>query len=287
MKKVISLTLILILVVSASLLPVGAQGASDFDRAQAEKLFKDSYDLFNIYQDGCSFGSDIVNGVYEGPWIICDYNDRLDFTIKETSGAEWPITGERILKIKLRDKEYDVKSKVDVIAVAENYYLPKLAKYLTVSCQEPDRGSELIQEADNGKVYFCRRGWQVWPPYHIKDYGKFRKNGDNATLEVYANRELMAMKFYHCKAEIEFTNTENGWRISGGSMFDLLTETADYKDLAYKYSYYNYEDNYWTEIVLNPNTGDTSYYSTHLLTVLSIAMIAIPTSLIRKSRRHS
>jgi len=285
MKKIMSLILATVLLISLCAVLVGAENSADFAKDDAEKLLLNAYDLFNIYQDGSSADSDFVDGAYKGPWLICDENDVVEFVQVTSSGREYNCDAYRLLKVILSDKEYHVDTMEDVIKIAELYYVPSIAKLLTFACQnDEDRGLELIREADNGKLYFLRRGIQIWPLLRIFDFGKFTRSVDAATLEVYVKRYTAAHAVYFCKVGIEFTKTESGWRVSGGSLFDLMTENADYMDYCYKYIYTDvFGDE--IEVILNPNTGDPTAIAIPALAVSALVSLAVPVGIVRKKRR--
>ena len=71
--------------------------------------------------------------------------------------------------------------------------------------------------------------------------------------------------FLPTTATVEFTKTADGWRVSGGTAFEVMLEDR--------------EPNF------NPSTGDTSSYTAPALTVAAIISVALPVTLLRKRRR--
>ena len=271
MKKYISLIIILCFALSICLPQINVSAQADFTRKDAISLFQNSYDLFNLLQNEYTEKPDTV------PNIILDDSD-----VCEISQFGYIEKFKKILKIELADKKYEINTFADLISVAENYYAPDLVDYLTVSAID---GGETICKGDNEKAYARMSDWQPWPMYVDLSYGSFSQNGNRAALEVYSARVDMGLTVYYCKANIEFIKSQNGWRVSGGPMFDLLTLKADYMDFCYKYSYPNNDDTGREEVILNPSTGDASSYTVPALTVAAIISVALPVTLLRKRRR--
>jgi len=71
-----------------------------------------------------------------------------------------------------------------------------------------------------------------------------------------------------CLETVEFTNTEEGWQISGGTLFEVLQGLRK-------------RSNY------NPNTGDTASYTIPALTVAALISVALPVGIMRKRRRFA
>lgn len=272
MKKLISLILSTAFILSICLTSVSVSAQSNLTRSDAINFFKNANDLFNILQNKYSEESDVP------PNIICDESDL--YTPLELNDSR-PC--KRILKIELLDKEYDIEIFSDVVDAIEDYYVPELVELVMISSIDKDK---TIYEGTNGKAYFHEDDWMPWPNYVVMNYGAFTSTDNNAALEVYSRRTV-GLDVYYCKANIEFTNTESGWRVSGGSMFDLLTSKVDYMDYCYKYSFVVDDDIGRQEIILNPDTGDTSSYTIPALTVAALISVALPVGIMRKRRRSA
>ena len=273
MKKIISLILIIIFILSISITSVSASARSDFTRADAITLFKKSYDIFNVLQNKYMTEDSTT------PTIILDEND-----LYAPPDLEYAGPCKRILKIEIADKEYDIKTLSDVVSAIEEYYVPELVDFFMICSID---GDKTIYEGPEGKVYFHQDDWMPWPFFIDLDYGAFSAAGNKATLEVYSVRVVLGLDIYYCKANIEFVNTENGWRVSGGPMFDLLTLQVDHMDYCYKYSFLVDDDIGRQEIILNPETGDTAATAVPALTAAAILSVALPTALLRKRRRYA
>jgi len=271
MKKTVSIIIVLFLFLSmcSEFIKVSAQ--NDFSREDAISLFRDSYDLFNILQNQYSENDD------SPPNIICDENDLLFPPELNVFGSY-----KRILKIEIADKKYDIETLSDVIAVIEKYYVSNLVNSLMICSID---GDITIYEGPNGKVYFHEDDWMPWPCFVEIGFGNFKFKGESATLEIYSTRVSMSLVRYFCKANIEFKKTENGWRVSGGPMFDLLTQKEDHMKYCYKYSYVD-DDDTRKEVILNPNTSDPTFHAIPALTVAALASLAIPLYVVRRRRRE-
>ena len=66
---------------------------------------------------------------------------------------------------------------------------------------------------------------------------------------------------------VEFTKTADGWRVSGGTAFEVMLGDREPNTI--------------------PNTGDTAAVTVPALTVAALFSIALPVAILRKRRRYA
>lgn len=125
------------------------------------------------------------------------------------------------------DREYDLlgrrlTSLADVDAVLGEFLNDNVASYY-----KTDNWSNfpMFVEDKSGRLGMFRDIYGR-PSTYILDFGAFKVDGDRATLEVI----MGVTDDYHWyephiiprTANVNFENTQDGWRISGGTMFSLL-----------------------------------------------------------------
>ena len=296
MKKIISILLIVTFVFSMTLISVSAEAKSKFTREEAIALFNNANELFEVLngkipwlcdayypnpsKDYRPLVVDLDNYILLPPEPKRDYPDMNGYTFFRLSGIE---NGGKV---------YDVNGLSDIRVLIDKLFTNDVDCFeerLTEKNEERIPMVSRVIEDEDGNLYatLCH----VIPIFFdINDYGKFKVNGDSATLnlDIRVLEDRYLGIFYFCNTSVEFKNTENGWKVSGGEYFDWYVASRylgypNFIDFAYKYSFTNDEDER-EEVILRPATGDEYAYKIPALTVAALISVALPVSLLKKRR---
>ncbi len=258
MKKIITVLLLITLIVSNLLFGVSADNSS-FSQLDAEKLITDAIDKYSLIQYG-HIGkyveSDNIPGIGY-PYIMYD-SENNSLIYEYSSKGEKYDNNYRTDFFLVNDPRFDSMEKC--YAFLESAFTDELAKSLID--YNDKYGVEIFRPSDGGKI---KKGSSVdeykdtpsgrivtstvvRDPVHmrtrIESIGKIQVNGDTATLQVvcgyiqfkqyvenpekyyyYERNDAEIISYYNM--DIQFQNTSNGWRISGGSFIDHISYKTD------------------------------------------------------------
>ena len=268
MKKIISLIVISVMLLSALAMNVGA--ADTFTKEDAEKLFQNTYELYHSIQNSIYY----ENGAKRA-WIGCEWYDYNDFSGEK----EFTYNGEKFETRNIIESynnadglKIEIKSIQDVKKLVGTFCTSDYEKYFLNAYSHKYNRPLFFEDSASGKTYYCDCGIGTgWPFHYIEKYGDFTVNGDKATLEVYAYRLSSGSVAYvleHYKSDVEFTKTADGWRISEGKMLELMFD--DVKETLQPYIYKSETFYYST-----PNTSDPTAIIIALLALSGIAIAVV------------
>ena len=285
MKKIISLIVISVMLLSALAMNVGA--AEEFSREDAEKLFTDAFSCYVALQES-KFVYDRVSAEVEfdtNSHITIEYTLNYDGVAKSFFD-----TATKVKKIIIGGKEYGINNISDINSLIEVYYVPGYYDVFTKGQNFLQGKVSLFYEGTDKGVY-CISDIGEEGLIYLKDekgsplsFGEFNVNGDKATLNVRAKIMFggtVKTESYFFEAPVEFLRTEKGWRVSGGAMVEIISRQTDYKPYVYKHLRYDPDTDVFTEIPLSPNTSDPTAIIIALLALSGVALVVVP----RKRRK--
>ena len=284
MKKIISLIVISVMLLSALAMNVGAADEA-FPKEVAEALLKRGFEMY----EALNYGSTTTVSVniisfdplkYDNLSIKEKYVD-LGFTGKAIyvpvapNGTKFPMNiGAPYNEISpTNENEFfgrRITSMDDINSLlGEIFSGDALAR---VKYDRIEKDFEKFIVGDNGNVYMLLCG-EIQPRPLICEYGELNVDGNKASMVVILgkNRETadsngdMALVLDCEKVTVDFEKTSNGWRISGGELFDRL--------------YYDVPSQ---QTPSSPNTGDETAIILALLVLSGLAVAVVP----RKRRKR-
>lgn len=293
MKKLFSVIIILAITINMLLCVVSANG-NKLTYSQAEKLLIASFQRAATLHSDAFFhhgevplsdwwveGKDDCFSVH--PLAINEFfpQEIVKVIYKTTEGKEYNIRYRYFLDKTFH--EYDIftdcplygtlifKSLKEIKAYANEVLTPELAEKCCTRYLSPDFEYPIYIEDAEGTLV-TSLGIAQGPRRDLYKVKSFSSTENSAVMVVYVG-DLWAKEdeFAFSEETVEFTNTDDGWRSSGGSLYDLLTGR---KEAVY------------VEIPENfiPVTGDESAYKIPALTVAALISVALPVSLLKKRR---
>ena len=278
MKKLFSMIIITVMLLSALAMNVGAADEA-FTKEAAEALLKRGFEMY----EALNYGSTTTVSVniisfdplkYDNLSIKEKYVD-LGFTGNEIHVPVAPNGTKFQMNIGAPYNEISptneneffgrrITSMDDINSfLGEIFSGDALAR---VKYDRIEKDFEKFIVGDNGNVYMLLCG-EIQPRPLICEYGELNVDGNKASMVVILgeNRETadsngdMALVLDCEKVTVDFEKTSNGWRISGGELFDRL--------------YYDVPSQ---QTPSSPNTGDETSILIALLALSGIALACVP-----------
>ena len=278
MKKIISLVVISVMLLSALAMNVGAADEA-FSHEEAEALLKKGFEVY----EALNYGSTTTVSVnitsfdplkYDSLSIKENYVD-LGFTGNSVSvyeapnGTKFPMNIGAVYDEISPTNENEffgrrITSMDDINSFLGEIFLgDALAR---VKYDRIEKDFEKFIVGDNGNVYMLLSG-EIQPRPLICEYGELNVDGNKANMVVAlgyhrgtadSNGEMILV--LDCeKVTVDFEKTSNGWRISGGELFDML--------------YYDVPPQ---QTPSSPNTSDPTAIIIALLALSGTAIAVVP-----------
>ncbi|MBO4972412.1 MAG: LPXTG cell wall anchor domain-containing protein [Clostridia bacterium] len=287
MKKTITFMLLLVLICLQMLIPISAENNKNtLTLEEADELLMTGYDLLLHIQCGGYYEYNREGFMF--PFENDDYIIRYTFLsdCNSLKYSVYPNGKKALFEGKEREEGYHKISYTtpngDVLITFtefRNYLLSIFdSRYEAFIYEHHPKDPETYilhmfgDEEDNILSHNGSPGEPSRKRTRVEEIYSFKCLDDNKAiayvwyqyLEGYD--EVGHLLPQRCLETVEFTNTGGGWKISGGTLFDVLCGMRD-------------RSNY------NPNTGDASSYTVPALTVAAIISVALPVTLLRKRRR--
>ncbi len=279
MKKLISTVLVMCLI--TALLAFYSSAAGSLSHAEAEELLLEGYSrMLLLYGTADNYGTariqeeiEYENG-YAAPKIKFQRNTRGEVT--DTNHYYVYVTDERF------------KTLDDVYNYVREMFVEELA--VSIVDRNPYTSYEngpfynSFRMSDGGIVYFEKQniddvpqissesGRLVYVPHADQSQSSsslykilgLDVNGNTATLKVVVRVPIGLIEHKEVIRSVNFVSTEKGWRISGGTFFDVFMRTGIYNNPELD-----------TDPLYSPETGDASAVYT-VGAVIALLMIAVP-----------
>ena len=278
MKKIIGIFIISVMLLSALAMNVGA--ADTFTKADAESLVKRGFEVYEVL----NYGSTTTVSVNITSFDPLKYDS---LSIKENY-VDFGFTGNSIL---VYEAPNGTKFPMNIGAVYDeispineneffgrkitnmddiNSFLGEIFSGDALARVKYDRIEKDFEKfivGDNGNVYMLLNG-EIQPRPLICEYGELNVDGNKANMVVTlgyhrgtadSNGEMILV--LDCrKVTVDFEKTSDGWRISGGELFDML--------------YYDVPPQQTPNF--NPNTSDPTAIIIALLALSGAAIVCVP-----------
>ena len=298
MKKFLSLILMFTFLLSICLVSVGAESTvGDLTQDMAEELAFEAYKTLSIFSRGVyvpisyepsAYMIALLNeySIYHTTTVEISFSESSDGTkymkapsySKFLTGAYFPEGWEdkhHYHNHKL-DREFDaffgnisdVKKymrKYFIEEVINNYLSSVVSFYDYIEDQVKSERHEFFRMSDSGELLIknmnsIENGYYDW----ICEFGELTVQGEHAKINLAFCRSRYAYRNISNET-IEFTKTSDGWRVSGGTAFEVMLGERKPNT--------------------NPNTGDTASVTVPTLTVAALVSLALPVAILRKRRR--
>ena len=302
MKKLFSMIIITVMLLSALAMNVGA--ADDFTKEAAEALLIEGYQRWTLIQEGVITD----NGKYlkeDEIKVDSKLQTLTKFNVKgDGSAYKRADIAETLDYVPVTDERFDTMDKC--YAYLEQIFTADMSKgivernaYIMGDYVESIRlsdGGKLFSPSQNvyedwedGKVMILYAHKPSDPIHMLDSIGEFTVSGDTAKLTVTAlSRELHSYNdvpenaidvfpgaeqnfkesvfLVPYEEEVTFVKTAEGWRISGGSFFERHALGENSLTLGMKR---------YLGLIPNPNTGDETaiIIALHALSGLALAVV--------------
>ena len=302
MKKLFSMIIITVMLISALAMNVGA--ADDFTKEAAEALLIEGYQRWTLIQEGVITD----NGKYlkeDEIKVDSKLQTLTKFNVKgDGSAYKRADIAETLDYVPVTDERFDTMDKC--YAYLEQIFTADMSKgivernaYIMGDYVESIRlsdGGKLFSPSQNvyedwedGKVMILYAHKPSDPIHMLDSIGEFTVSGDTAKLTVTAlSRELHSYNdvpenaidvfpgaeqnfkesvfLVPYEEEVTFVKTAEGWRISGGSFFERHALGENSLTLGMKR---------YLGLIPNPNTGDETaiIIALHALSGLALAVV--------------
>ena len=295
-KLIIAITIIMIILIS--MFGVKAE-QSTFSHEEAERLVREG---FAIYEglNYKSVTSTTVNIKAISPFDYSDLkieeNNVIDFgwsakteQYKESlAGNKYPMSiGAEYCEIDPEKESAFFGRKITSLSNVDTFLAEKFSGNVLslMKFSYMEEGFEMFRIGSSGNVYMFGNNGEIYPRPLLLDCGDLSVDGSSATMNVVLgyNYEYpdengdRAYKLNAWETTVEFTKTADGWRISGGTMFEalfLVGESNVVREIKLFLKSYNF----------SPNTGDTTSIIIAILTLSGLALVCVPAVKRRKIR---
>lgn len=303
MKKIFSLIIITVMLLSALAMNVGA--ADEFTKEAAEALLIEGYQRWTLIQEGVITD----NGKYlkeDEIKVDSKLQTLTKFNVKgDGSAYKRADIAETLDYVPVTDERFDTMDKC--YAYLEQIFTDDMSKGI-VERNAYIMGDyvESIRLSDGGKLFSPSKNvYEDWEdgkvmilyahkpsdPIHMLDsIGEFTVSGDTAKLTVTAlSRELHSYNdapenaidvfpgaeqnfkesvfLVPYEEEVTFVKTAEGWRISGGSFFERHALVENSLTLGMKR---------YLGLIPSPNTGDETAILIAILALSGLAVACVP-----------
>lgn len=278
MKKIISLVLALIMVLTMVAVSVSATG-NTLTRNEAITLAGEAYKFIFFAQESTGFEGEYLYDItfnYIYP-IDVDYENVVYFD-ESMDGKKYAGKHEYYLVKKVESPYEDLNTYEAIVekanSIFSDYLVKKVLKVESFYDNTPGANKkeyvDCFRKGENGELYTSVyiQPLEAARSIHITKFGALNVNGSNATLGV----TLTAVGWASTDsvdAIFEFVKTDKGWRVCNGSAVSYI-----FREIKFPITDPNI-----------PETGDNSGIMIPALAVLAVISIAIPVGM-RKRRRE-
>lgn len=277
MKKIISSIIIVVLLMG--LCTTNTFAAQDaLTKKDAILLLEDAYRMMILGQ--CGYYPYDLDAFEDRDYTDGNegFEQNYEVAIKRTesaSGEKYPRSEIYwIIKQPLSPFYEEFATIEKIKSAAKKCFTEKISQRVLMTRRIKPDGSENFShlvdtyfENENSELFMFASicPYDFWNMF-LYSYGAFKCTGDTAKLfvTVWKNEPPLFPDIYS-EETVEFTKTADGWRVSGGTAFEVMLEDR--------------------EPNRNPSTGDASSYTVPALTVAAIISVALPVTLLRKRRR--
>lgn len=278
MKKIISLVLALIMVLTMVAVSVSATG-NTLTRNEAIQLAYEAYKFIFFAQESTGFENDyeyIIDRFYP---IDIDYKNIVYFD-ESMDGKKYAGKHGYYLVKKVESPYEDLNTYEAIVekanSIFSDYLVEKVLKIESVYDYTPGEYKkeyvDCFRKGENGELYtsFYIQPLESARHMYMTTFGALNVNGSNATIGV----NLKALKAVGCEsidrvhAIFEFVKTDKGWRVCNGSAVSYM-----FREIGFP--------------ITNPNipaTGDNSDIMIPALAVLAVISVAIPVGMMKRRR---
>ena len=270
MKKIISIFIIAVLIISSLLINVSASEES-FTKEQAIELVQRAYDnvMFTQYR--------IIYYYFapEEKFVLGEAHpeeSHLEIYYGEPGTNDSFLYYSELKPVLLENG--NTLSTVDDIKkwIRVNFVDELVERVMSKKTRLGDKCVPSFRMSDEGKLLFNTRVGValLFPPCELTAFKSFRVDGNNAIMNVTLGEASLTPPDFAptlSNETVEFTKTADGWRVSGGTAFEVMLGDREPNS--------------------NPNTGDTSSVIVPTLTVAALISVALPVGIMRKRRRSA
>jgi len=271
MRKILSLIIAVLLTIG--LCTISAFASEDtLTKDEAILLVQDAYRMMRLGQHGILHNDlTIITSIYD----IFYHGEEVIFIDTSASGEKYyeperyrkaiPFSGSDLYEEfnslnKIRNKISAVftESMTDrMLKVKEDN--PNCTELFYIDSYREDENSELLISQEVGEP--------MQYPYLLYAYNHFEASKNTAKMIITLKRKthVVVEPTTYPKETVEFTKTADGWRVSGGTAFEVMLGDRE----------------------PNPNTGDPSAIAIPALAVSALVSLAVPVGIMRRRRRYA